>query len=218
MGARRVNIRFSQRELKDLLVAWLALGVAFAIFLNRDLLTQLLGGQSPDVGAIVTAIVLSLLTAGVGFLLHELAHKVVAIRFGQIAEFRADYNMLFLAVLGALAGFLFAAPGAVHHRGRITKRENGLIALAGPVTNVALAFVFVVPLLVALFGVSSTLVFQIGALGVSINLLLAGFNMIPFGPLDGTKVLAWNKIVYVVVAVPTVLVALLVILVGIPGL
>jgi Zn-dependent protease len=213
-----VNIRFSQRELKDLLIAWLALGVAFAIFLNRDLLTQLLGGQSPDVGAIVAAIVLSLLTAGVGFLFHELAHKVVAIRFGQVAEFRADYNMLFLAVLGALAGFLFAAPGAVHHRGRITERENGLIALAGPVTNVALALVFVVPLLVALFGVSSTLVFQIGALGVSINLLLAGFNMIPFGPLDGTKVLAWNKLVYAAVAVPTVLVALLVILVGIPGL
>ena len=213
-----MNIRFSQRELKDLLIAWLALGVAFAIFLNRDLLTQLLGGQSPDVGAIVAAIVLSLLTAGVGFLFHELAHKVVAIRFGQVAEFRADYNMLFLAVLGALAGFLFAAPGAVHHRGRITERENGLIALAGPVTNVALALVFVVPLLVALFGVSSTLVFQIGALGVSINLLLAGFNMIPFGPLDGTKVLAWNKLVYAAVAVPTVLVALLVILVGIPGL
>ncbi len=55
---------------------------------------------------------------GVAFLLHEIAHKVVAIEHGQIAEFRADYQMLFLALMGALVGFLFAAPGAVYHRGR----------------------------------------------------------------------------------------------------
>jgi Zn-dependent protease len=134
--------------------------------------------------------------------LHELAHKAVAVRFGQLAEFRADYGMLFLAVMAGLVGFLFAAPGAVHHRGRITARENGLIALAGPVTNLVLAAVFA-PL--AFLG---GFLGQIGAFGVSINLLLAGFNMIPYGPLDGRTVLRWSKPAFAAVFVPSALLAL----------
>jgi len=129
-------------------------------------------------------VVLSFITVGMGFLLHEVAHRVVAIEFGQTAEFRADYQMLFLAIMGALVGFLFAAPGAVYHRGQITERENGLIALAGPVTNLLLALLFL-PLMIlpGILGV-------IGQMGIWINLFLAAFNMIPFGPLDGKSVLA----------------------------
>ncbi|PSQ45809.1 metalloprotease [Halobacteriales archaeon SW_6_65_15] len=176
------NIRFSGRELIDLGVAWVALGLAFALFFGG-------GGQAvmyrPSV--LVGLLPASLVTAGLGFLLHELAHKVTAIRFGQIAEFRADYGMLFLAVAGALAGFLFAAPGAVYHRGRATLRENGLIALAGPLTNVALGLLFL-PLDLALGGTLG----EVAGLGVRINFLLAGFNMIPFGPLDGNTVKKWS--------------------------
>jgi Zn-dependent protease len=184
------GIRFSGRELRDLAVAWLALGLAFTFFLNNDLATGLLYGQFP-IGAAVETFGLSLVTVGVGFLLHELAHKVVAIRFGQVAEFRADYGMLALAIGAGLAGFLFAAPGAVYHGGQaVSKRENGLIALAGPLTNVALVVAFL-PLVFA-----DGLLGSVGGLGVGINALLAGFNMIPFGPLDGRKVLSWSKLVF----------------------
>ncbi len=191
------GVRFSRRELRDLLAAWVALAVAFSIFLERRLLRELLAGVVP-VSAAIRLFALSMLTVGAGFLLHELAHKVVAVRFGQVAEFRADYSMLGLAVVAALAGFLFAAPGAVYHRGRITARENGLIALAGPLTNVALAAPF---LLLALAG--SGFLGSVGRIGLFVNVLLAAFNMIPFGPLDGRKVLAWNKPVFAVVAVST---------------
>lgn len=191
-------MRFSARELFDLGVAWLALGFAFALFFASffgiDLRGIALSGEtsaflSPPVIRVLT---LSLLTAGVGFLLHELAHKIVAQRFGQVAHFRADYGMLLLAVASAFAGFLFAAPGAVYHRGMITERQNGLIALAGPVTNLALAVAFA-PL--AFF--SGGFLGAVGAFGVGINLLLAGFNMLPFGPLDGRKVLSWSVVVFV---------------------
>ncbi|WP_425484373.1 metalloprotease [Halosimplex pelagicum] len=195
------GISFSRRELRDLGIAWLALGVAFTLFIDRALVDLVARGARPP-AALALALAVSLATVGVAFLLHELAHKVVAVRFGQVAAFKADYGMLFLAVMSALAGFLFAAPGAVVHRGRITARENGLISLAGPVTNVGLAAVFL-PLF--LFGPG--LLGLIGGRGLSINLLLAGFNMIPYGPLDGRKVLRWSKPVYVAVAVPTVLLA-----------
>ncbi len=197
----QTGLEFSSKELFDLAVAWVALSGAFALLLNRG------PGGSITLDGIVTMTALSFVTVGVAFLLHELAHKVVAIRFGQIAEFRADYGMLFLAIMSALVGFLFAAPGAVHHRGRITVKENGLIALAGPMTNHILALLFF-PLL--LFG--DGLIGQIGRMGVWINLFLAAFNMIPYGPLDGKTVLNWNKGIWVTVFLPSLILALYVVL------
>jgi len=177
--------RFYPDELRDLAVAWVALGVGFSIFiLNPPISPGMLEAfASPEFAQVL---LISMLTVGVGFLLHELAHKVVAVRFGQIAAFRADYGMLALCIGAALAGFLFAAPGAVYHRGRITERQNGLVAVAGPLTNVALVAVFLPFLLFEGF------LGSVGEFGVLINAVLAAFNMIPFGPLDGRKVKNWN--------------------------
>lgn len=205
-----MNLTFSEREIRDLVVAWLALGVAFTLLLERDIVAALdLGGQLTGLNptAVGEALLVSLLTVGVGFLLHELAHKVAAVRFGQAAAFRADYRMLGFAVVGALVGFLFAAPGAVVHRGRITPRENGLIALAGPVTNLVLAAVFLVPFLAALGAGTGGFIWEIAYRGLQINLLLAGFNMLPFGPLDGRKIRAWSTAVWAIVAIPSLVLA-----------
>ncbi len=186
------GLRFRSRELRDLAVAWVALAVAFTVFLNPGIPRGFLAGTL-DPRVVVEPVVASMLVVGSGFLLHELAHKVVAVRFGQLAEFRADYQMLGLAVLAAFAGFLFAAPGAVYHRGRITRRENGLIALAGPAVNVALVAPFFL-----LTTVGTGYLGGVGELGLFVNILLAAFNMLPVGPLDGRKVLAWSKPVFAV--------------------
>ncbi len=197
-GGRTIaGYQFSDQEIKDLLIAWGVLGVAFAIFFSG-------GARSLSQLINPTIFVVSLFTAGVGFLLHEVAHKVVAVRFGQFAEFRADYSMLFIAVMSAMIGFIFAAPGAVHHRGYLTDKEHGLIALAGPVTNIGLAIIFVP----ALFGgvlLQSNLLFLLGWYGVLVNMFLAAFNMIPYGPLDGKTVMSWNKGVWAGVFLPSLL-------------
>ena len=183
-GVEVAGLWFSWRELLDLGAAWLALSVAFGGFFFGP--GALVSGAAPLV------IGVSLVTSGVGFVLHELAHKVSAVRYGQVAGFRADYGMLVLAVLSGLAGFLFAAPGAVYHRGRITVRQNGLVSLAGPATNLALAGVF--GALLALPG--PELVTLVGQLGVLVNAFLAAFNLVPVGPLDGRSVLRWSKLVW----------------------
>jgi len=183
------GLRPDALEVRDLLAAWLALGVAFTLFFEGARVWE-----TPRSVAGPFAVVL--VTVGAGFLLHELAHKVVAVRFGQVAAFRADYGMLFLAVMGGLAGFIFAAPGAVHHRGRISVAEHGMIAVAGPVTNLGLALAFAPLWWLDIAG-------PLGALGVGINLLLAGFNMLPVGGLDGRTVWRWHRGVYAAVAVPS---------------
>ncbi len=197
------GIRFYPSELRDLFIAWFALGVAFSVFIfvatGRQVFPNVIDALSqPLFGRVF---VISILTAGVGFLLHELAHKVVAVRFGQIAAFKADYTMLAIAVGAAFAGILFAAPGAVYHRGRISPRENGLVSVAGPITNVVLVGVFLP------FAFFEGFWGQVGTFGVLINAVLAAFNMIPFGPLDGRKVVAWSKLVFLVVFAGTIALA-----------
>lgn len=189
LAYRIAGYTFSTTELRDLLIAWLALGVAFAIFF---------AGGGPNIALLLTSpslLVVSLLTGGIAFLLHEIAHKVVAVRYDQIAAFRADYNMLFLAVMSAMLGFIFAAPGAVHHRGYLNQREHGHIAIAGPVVNLLLAVVFV-PLYVAGVALGVAVIETLGQFGILINLFLAAFNLIPYGPLDGKTVISWSKSVW----------------------
>lgn len=206
---RIAGIRFSATEQRDLLIAWLALGVAFAIFFaggGRGFLDALARG---GIVAAAELVVISLATAGLGFLLHELGHKVTAIRFDHVAEFRADFSMLFLAIMSAMIGFIFAAPGAVYHRGHNpSEKENGIIAIAGPVVNILLGVSFI-PLLAVGMATRIEIVSTIGRYGLVVNLFLAAFNMIPFGGLDGRTVMSWNPLVWAVLFIPSAILAFL---------
>lgn len=184
-------MKFSQEEKKDLFYAGLMISLAFAILLSGGFI-----GFSTTGFLII--FVLAFFTAGIGFLFHEIMHKYLAQKYGYFAEFRAFYKMLWLAILFSFFGFIIAAPGAVFIRGQITKEKNGKISLAGPFTNLILAFLF----LFLIFIFNSTGIF--GAFlnfGLTINSLLAAFNMIPTMPFDGKKIFDWNRKIYFSVAV-----------------
>lgn len=184
--------RIPQRERRDLLIAWVAIAVAFSLLYVR-------GSINP--GAFVLFFAISLLTVGVGFVLHELAHKFAAMHFGYWAEFQKDNTMLVVAViLAALAGVVFAAPGATVIYGSTTRRENGIISAAGPVTNLVLCAVFF-GLFLAGGIVGEYILLLVGLMGVQINAMIATFNMLPVSVLDGRKVLAWNPAVFAVLFV-----------------
>jgi len=179
-------MKFSGKEKKDLFFAGLMISLAFAILLSGGL-----GGVLSPGFYIV--FVIAFFTAGIGFLFHELMHKYVAQSYGLFAEFKAYYKMLWLAILLSFFGFIIAAPGAVYIRGNITKEKNGKISITGPVTNIILGVLF----LILLFALRPEGIFKAFlGFGLTINSLLAAFNMIPAVPFDGSKVIAWNKKVY----------------------
>ncbi len=171
----------SDIELRDLLKAWIAIALAFAIVMR--------GYQD---FTFYQVFILSAITVGTGFLLHELAHKFVAQRYGCFAEFRSFDPMLLLAIGMSFFGLVFAAPGAVMIHGRVDVRRNGIISVAGPVTNLILAVIFIG--LYFLF--PDGLIASIALYGFYINSWLALFNMIPVWNFDGAKILPWSKPVY----------------------
>lgn len=187
--AGRPRITFSRTEVLHLTVSVLALTAAFTIFEGRGLATFTQFSRIVAINALA-----SLLAVGSGFVLHELAHKVLAQRYGHWAEFRAHFPGLLLTLaLAFFAPVIFAAPGAVMIQGRVTPRENGLISLAGPATNLVIALV-AWPFAWSVN--ADAIVPTIASRVALINAFLCLFNLVPLGPLDGRKVLRWSKLAY----------------------
>jgi len=184
-------MKFSSKEKKDLFFAGIMISLAFAILLSGGLSGLLSSG-------FYVIFLIAFFTAGIGFLFHELMHKCIAQSYGLFAEFRAHYKMLWFAIVISFFGFILAAPGAVYIKGRINKEKNGKISLAGPLTNLILGFLFLILLLASNpEGIFKAFL----GFGLTINSLLAAFNMIPAIPFDGSKVLAWNKGIYTITLV-----------------
>jgi Zn-dependent protease len=201
--------RMPAHERRDLIIAWLAISVAFALIFIR-------AGRATPLGFIIFFGV-SLLTVGIGFILHEMAHKYTAMRYGFWAEFRKDNMMLLVAIaMAALAGVVFAAPGATMIYGAyISREQNGRISAAGPVTNLLLCIPFALLIfagpIVGLPLFWTGILVLIGTVGIQVNAMIATFNLLPISVLDGRKVLAWNPVIFAalfIAALGTLLVSL----------
>ncbi|UCF09217.1 MAG: site-2 protease family protein [Thermoplasmata archaeon] len=153
--------------------------------------TLLFMGRFP----IYIVVALSFVAVVTAFLLHEMGHKLVAQRYGCWAEFRAWKFGLIMAILSGFMGFLFAAPGAVYIRGNLTKEENGKVSAAGPLMNIAVASL----LLPILFFIPNILeeIWTLVLMICYLNVFIGGFNMIPFPPLDGSKIIKWNPGIWI---------------------
>lgn len=182
-----MNFYITDREAKEIAISVFAIAIAFTIA-NFGLGIFAVPQQA------VVLVSLSLATIGIGFIFHELAHKVVANFFGAAAEFRMWAQGLMLMLVVSVMGMLFAAPGAVYiYSPYITKRQNGLISLAGPVTNLALTGIFLALYMIKPMPIQ-TVEGPVDAwlFGAMINVLLGFFNMLPMFPLDGSKIIRWS--------------------------
>ena len=92
--------RITRREEADLFVAWMAIAISFTII---KIAPYGISGPPPRLDPVVILLYfgIALITVGIGFILHEMAHKYTAIHYGYWAEFRKDNIMLLMAVLAA---------------------------------------------------------------------------------------------------------------------
>jgi Zn-dependent protease len=141
--------------------------------------------------------------------LHELAHGVVADRFGDTTPRLAGRltlnpvkhadpfgtlilpGLLLLPYLFGRGGpvFGYAKPMPVNTSTlRNPDRKLMVIALAGPVTNILLAGIGA--LLFRIVGFEAGALTSFLLIWITLNVLLAVFNIMPIPPLDGSKVVA----------------------------
>jgi len=142
----------------------------------------------------------------IAFTVHEFAHAWTAWKFGDDTAYREGrvtlnpmahldwIGMLFLV----LAGFGWAKPVPVRRsRFKNPRLMNIIVTLAGPVSNLLLAFLLLLVVdLLHVFrvfdGVSGSLMTNIIIFlmyWIMINLALFLFNLLPIPPLDGYRIL-----------------------------
>jgi Zn-dependent protease len=162
-----------------------------------------------DLNTFLTVISVSAIPILLAITLHEVAHGRVARHFGDRtaeAQGRLSLNplrhidpigtVLVPALLMWMGGLLFgwAKPVPVNPRNLKRPRQDMVwVAAAGPAANIVMALGWAVVLAFAQRRAGGTVAewLQVMAsIGVSINLLLAVFNMLPIPPLDGGRVVA----------------------------
>lgn len=171
----------------------------------------MLGGG--DLRSYLISMLLSLPIILLSLSLHETAHGYVAWKLGDPTARnlgRLTLNPIkHLNLLGTicmlLAGFGWANPVPINTRYfKKPRRDMALSALAGPVSNLALALIFAILLRLIGYGylMQRTYPTQFFATmasfailflyyGVYMNITLAVFNLLPVPPLDGSRLLYW---------------------------
>ncbi len=135
-------------------------------------------------------------------IIHEVSHAFAAYALGDDSAKRAgrlSFNpirhidwfgtVILPLILYFSAGFIwgYAKPVPFNpYNFRNLKRDSGLTALAGPVSNILIAIGMAV---IYHLSSASPLLQYISIYVIFLNLLLAFFNLIPVPPLDGSKVL-----------------------------
>ena len=185
---------FSRNEIRDLIIAFIVLSFAFAI-----------SNVGIDAHGIISILPIVMFGVGVGFLLHELGHKYVAVKYGYHSRFKLWPLGLLISFASAFIGMVFAFPGEAYiDSDDIPDDVNGKISIAGPMANMVLALIFIViaaliyPL--KLYSGIFNLLFLICTVGFSVNSFLALFNLIPLYTFDGTKVFKWSAL-YGIIAI-----------------
>jgi len=196
---RQRHVYFSHKEITHISVAAaLVIGIGFSIGLYGNIL----GGFNPQWTWDVMAIFAVIMT--VSFLAHEIGHKIMGQKNGLWAEFRLTTWGSVLTLVSVFLPFKMISPGAMMLAGQPTGDEIVKISIAGPAINLILS----TTLLGFALALPSSLFVSMLFFAAYINAFMAVFNLIPFGILDGYKIFSFNKKLWAVAFVPSVILAI----------
>ncbi|MEM1539973.1 MAG: AN1-type zinc finger domain-containing protein [Candidatus Bathyarchaeia archaeon] len=179
------KIHFSVKEVTHLAAAaLLVLGIGLSLGMTPTIIQ--------NIGGIPMLFAFGVLVT-VSFLIHELAHKFTAQKSGAWAEFRIMLFGLILTAISIVSPlFKIISPGAVVIAGLTSKSKLGKISIAGPLTNILLSIGF----FLAAHFVSPNSISYLFLLASWINAWISFINLIPYGMLDGYKIFLWDKFVW----------------------
>lgn len=141
----------------------------------------------------------------IGLTVHELSHSLVALllgddtprRLGRITLNPIKHIDPFGFILLLIAGFGWAKPVLINRENlKNPRRDDTLIALAGPAANFLFAVLLVLLMKAALRFIPHAavgtldLVFSILITFLMINIALGVFNLLPIPPLDGSHLVS----------------------------
>lgn len=162
-----------------------------------QLFTEMFPGV-PGVGKVALAAWLLWVILSITF--HELGHGFAAIRCGDDTprltghmtldpvRHMGTLSFVMLAVVGIAWGMMPVNPSNFRRR-----HDDALVALAGPLVNVALVALCLAGAVAArllMSGNAEIYVFVVCFIGLQLNIVLAIFNLMPIPPLDGSRILA----------------------------
>jgi len=167
----------------------MAITIAFVGFIFKDMFPKKQKMHElyhPKQGFDWESLKFAAMVVGPALILHELAHKFLAMGFGMQATYQAAYSWLIFGLILKLMnfGFIVIVPAFVSITGSGSALQFALIAVAGPVMNLTLWL-----------GLSFLLKKKMIAskhyawayFAKEINKFLFIFNMIPIPGFDGFK-------------------------------
>lgn len=173
-------------EIVDLIIVTLALGYIFSAYIRKPRTELEL--VYPRFGLTWDEFKFAMIITAPAVILHELAHKFVAIALGLTATFKAFYAGLgigiFLRVISS--PLIILAPGYVQIPPSTSNLAIFLTAASGPLTNLLIFFIagYLLNNLRRMTRTQAVAIYMTK----QINFFLFIFNMLPIPPLDGSKV------------------------------
>lgn len=201
----------SRLELFHLSLSIIVLTIGFSFALTKSsFLMMFLFQQQFDMIRFGYGVLFSFLGVLFAFVIHELSHKFMAQKHGLWSEYRMyPKGLLVSLLLSITSGFVLAAPGAVMFRGEPRPFEQARIAIAGPGANITLAAILYV-IYQLFFSTNISLFSNAIAFIIVINAILGFFNILPFGPLDGVLIFEYNKPLWILLFISSlILIALI---------